>query len=121
MKDIIRMNQLAGIITEGQARKMMTILNEDENMDLMSFIKNNKSEIIKQLNQQEAKNRKAKTIDFEVSYEDKNKVYAERDYLPIGEEDETMTSLDEISFSETAGKHEIIVNGKKLKYSIFDI
>jgi hypothetical protein len=29
MKDIIRMNQLAGIITEGQARKMMQILNED--------------------------------------------------------------------------------------------
>ena len=28
MKDIIRMNQLAGLITEGQARKMMTILNE---------------------------------------------------------------------------------------------
>jgi len=30
MKDIIRMNQLAGIITEGQARKMMQILNENE-------------------------------------------------------------------------------------------
>lgn len=29
MKDIIRMNQLAGIITEGQARKMMEILNEE--------------------------------------------------------------------------------------------
>jgi hypothetical protein len=29
MKDIIRMNQLAGIITEGQAKKMMAILNED--------------------------------------------------------------------------------------------
>jgi hypothetical protein len=29
MKDIIRMNQLAGIITEGQARKMMQILNEE--------------------------------------------------------------------------------------------
>ena len=28
MKDIIRMNQLAGIITEGQARKMMAVLNE---------------------------------------------------------------------------------------------
>ena len=28
MKDIIRMNQLAGLITEGQARKMMQILNE---------------------------------------------------------------------------------------------
>jgi len=28
MKDLIRMNQLAGIITEGQARKMMEVLNE---------------------------------------------------------------------------------------------
>ena len=38
MKDIIRMNQLAGIITEGQARKMMEVLNEldinPENKDL---------------------------------------------------------------------------------------
>jgi hypothetical protein len=31
MKDIIRTNQLAGIITEGQVRKMMEILNEEEN------------------------------------------------------------------------------------------
>jgi hypothetical protein len=29
MKDIIRMNQLAGIITEGQAKKMLEVLNED--------------------------------------------------------------------------------------------
>ena len=28
MKDIIRMNQLAGLITESQAKKMMAILNE---------------------------------------------------------------------------------------------
>ena len=28
MKEIIRMNQLAGIITEGQAKKMMAVLNE---------------------------------------------------------------------------------------------
>ena len=28
MKDIIRMNQLAGVITEGQARKMLEVLNE---------------------------------------------------------------------------------------------
>jgi hypothetical protein len=27
MKDIIRMNQLAGLITEGQAKKMMRVLN----------------------------------------------------------------------------------------------
>ena len=39
MKDIIRMNQLAGLITEGQAKKMMKILkevdfdNEDEDED----------------------------------------------------------------------------------------
>jgi hypothetical protein len=30
MKDLIRMNQLAGIITEGQAKKIMAILNEAE-------------------------------------------------------------------------------------------
>ena len=30
MKDIIRINQLAGIITEGQACKMLEILNENE-------------------------------------------------------------------------------------------
>jgi hypothetical protein len=30
MKDLIRMNQLAGIITEGQAKKMIEILNEAE-------------------------------------------------------------------------------------------
>jgi hypothetical protein len=30
MKDLIRMNQLAGIITEGQAKKMLAVLNENE-------------------------------------------------------------------------------------------
>ena len=29
MKDLIRMNQLAGLITENQAQKMMAVLNED--------------------------------------------------------------------------------------------
>jgi hypothetical protein len=29
MKDLIRMNQLAGIITEGQAKKMMEVLDEE--------------------------------------------------------------------------------------------
>lgn len=33
MKDIIRMNQLAGVITENQARKMMKVLNEEETSD----------------------------------------------------------------------------------------
>ena len=33
MKDIIRMQQLAGIITEGQARKMMQILNESQSLN----------------------------------------------------------------------------------------
>jgi hypothetical protein len=33
MKDIIRMNQLAGLITEGQAKKMMQVLNEWSNDD----------------------------------------------------------------------------------------
>jgi len=32
MKDIIRMNQLAGIITEGQAKKMMEVLGEENEM-----------------------------------------------------------------------------------------
>jgi hypothetical protein len=31
MKDIIRMQQLAGVITEGQAKKMIEVLNEDNN------------------------------------------------------------------------------------------
>ena len=35
MKDIIRMNQLAGIITEGQAKKMMEILNEEVKLPLV--------------------------------------------------------------------------------------
>jgi hypothetical protein len=35
MKDIIRMNQLAGIITEGQARKMMQVLNEEGFTDFL--------------------------------------------------------------------------------------
>ena len=105
-----RMQKLAGVITENQ-------LNED----LESFIKKNKKEIIKQLNQKEAKDNSAKTIDFQVIYKENNKVYAERDYLPIGEKDEKRTSLDEISFSFTKGKYEITVNGKQLKYSLFNI
>jgi hypothetical protein len=39
MKDIIRMNRLAGIITEGQAAKMIKILNEEENLNT-SDVKN---------------------------------------------------------------------------------
>ena len=38
MKDIIRMNQLAGIITEGQAKKMMEILNENDVSDIQKFL-----------------------------------------------------------------------------------
>ena len=34
MKDIIRMNQLAGIITEGQAKKMIEVLNENESITI---------------------------------------------------------------------------------------
>lgn len=36
MKDIIRMNQLAGIITEGQAKKMMEVL--DENNEFLKLL-----------------------------------------------------------------------------------
>jgi hypothetical protein len=60
MKDIIRMNQLAGIITEGQARKMMQVLNEEdspknknftpkEGTDILSFLKSNKQELLNKL------------------------------------------------------------------------
>jgi len=50
MKDIIRMNQLAGIITEGQARKMMQVLNEnEENTDILSFLKANKQELLSKI------------------------------------------------------------------------
>jgi hypothetical protein len=35
MKDIIRMNQLAGTITEGQAKKMSKVLNEE--MDAFGY------------------------------------------------------------------------------------
>ncbi len=49
MKDIIRMNQLAGIITEGQARKMMQILNENEGTDIISFLNSNKQELLDKL------------------------------------------------------------------------
>jgi hypothetical protein len=39
MKDIIRMQQLAGILTEGQARKMMQVLNEEDTLkqDVLDF------------------------------------------------------------------------------------
>jgi len=33
MKDLIRMNQLAGLITENQAQKMMAVLNEEKSWD----------------------------------------------------------------------------------------
>ena len=53
MKEIIRMNQLAGIITEGQAKKMMEILNEEiyenEGTDIVSFLKSNKQELLSKL------------------------------------------------------------------------
>ena len=43
MKEIIRMNQLAGIITEGQARKMMQVLNEEEVEEMATLINKNSS------------------------------------------------------------------------------
>ena len=55
MKDLIRMNQLAGIITEGQAKKMMEILDEKETTnELFGFgskieipSRENKSKLVK--------------------------------------------------------------------------
>jgi hypothetical protein len=49
MKEIIRMNQLAGLITEGQAKKMIQILNESS-LDLKvkftpEYIKNEKQDL----------------------------------------------------------------------------
>ena len=39
MKDLIRMNQLAGLITENQAQKMMAVLNENDTVQDNSFEK----------------------------------------------------------------------------------
>ena len=46
MKDIIRMQQLAGIITEGQAKKMMAVLNEEDSYEseVLSILKKMASE-----------------------------------------------------------------------------
>ena len=41
MKDLIRMNQLAGIITEGQAKKIMAILNEEKVSEMATMVKKN--------------------------------------------------------------------------------
>jgi len=43
MKDIIKMNKLAGLITESQARRMMEILNENEGMKV-TFLKQDEAE-----------------------------------------------------------------------------
>ena len=45
MKDIIRMNQLAGIITESQAKKMMEVLNENQEDEAADFLNQHKKEI----------------------------------------------------------------------------
>ena len=54
MKEIIRMNQLAGLITEGQARKMMQVLNEGtestDNVKLVEYgVRSNQVEAYKKL------------------------------------------------------------------------
>ena len=38
MKELIRMNQIAGTITEGQAKRMLAILNEEEQIDMFDAI-----------------------------------------------------------------------------------
>ncbi len=86
-----------------------------------SFIETNKVEIIKQLNKKEKKEKISKTIDFNITYINKDKIYAERDYLPIGEKNKKMTSLDEISFSTQTGRYKIEVFGETLKYSLYNI
>jgi hypothetical protein len=86
-----------------------------------SFIETNKVEIIKQLNKKEKKEKISKTIDFNITYINKDKIYAERDYLSIGEKNKKMTSLDEISFSIQTGRYKIEVFGETLKYSLYNI
>jgi len=113
----MKKSQLQQIIKE----EIQKVLNENKANDLKNFIKTNKEEVINQLNQREKKNKDAKTIDFNIIYTKGDKVYAERDYLPIGETNKENTSLDEISFSKTTGKYEITVYGQILKYSIYNI
>jgi hypothetical protein len=48
MKDIIKMNKLAGLITESQARRMMEILNENEG-NIADFLNQNMDEITSKL------------------------------------------------------------------------
>jgi hypothetical protein len=38
MKDVIRMNQLAGLITESQANKMLKVINENSQSTLLDYI-----------------------------------------------------------------------------------
>jgi hypothetical protein len=49
MKNIIRMNQLAGLITEDQARKMMEILNQAEHKSVFDFVKQNLDSIMDEI------------------------------------------------------------------------
>ena len=55
MKDIIRMNQLAGLITENQAKKMMVILNETTTDNVSDWDNGIYIEIDREPNEEEQK------------------------------------------------------------------
>jgi hypothetical protein len=84
MKETIRMNQLAGLITEGQARKMMAVLRENDKNIL------NKIEQFIQTN-------------TEAGNEDDNMVY-EFDINELGG--------DILSYLKTKDRVDVIVNGQ---------
>ena len=50
MKDIIRMQQLAGIITEGQANKMMIVLNENNISEISDEMYERMEDLVNQNN-----------------------------------------------------------------------
>lgn len=101
MKEIIRMNQLAGLITEDQARKMMKILNEEisenEGTDIVSFLKSNKQELLSKL---------IKMLDIEEDEDDGESIYnykIVRGANADGEMDVEIAGLFNPEYGEMAG------------------
>ena len=106
----------------------MAVLNEDENMDLMSFIKDNKDEIIKKIKGINVVDIYSITNDPE-----NNEVEAEIDYISRGETmidpktGKPFTSLAGATFrfADTPGGtfkgKSLNISGKELKYTIYDI
>ena len=115
-EQFIRMQKLAGIITE------------NENMDLILFIKQNKDEIIKKI-----KGINVVDINSITNDSKNNEVEAEIDYIRKGETmidpktGKPFTSLIGVTFrfADTPGGtfkgKSLNVNGKELKYIIYNI